>query len=533
VKDPANIGHYADEKRVGIRVLEMYRKAIMKRTLMTAVAGCAMATGAATVEPKVTDEILMNPGMGFVHFYYSSRIWAYGAQQEPGDTLEWIPGTSVVYMRLPWCYLEPQEGVYRWDILDSKARPWLKAGKKVAFRISCMDHTMTSIPQWAIDAGIRGKKYPYQDKPGNAIVFEPVWDDPVLLAKVEQFYRAFATRYGGNPDVAFVDLGSFGLYGEGHSPTLGKIRVENSDEFDRLCKLHIDLLRRCLPNTYLIVSDDIGGGGWITDKATKKPAQDHPLFRHCRSLGIGLRDDSIMCAPPPNHWKSAHFGREFAKESPVVIETGHITKRLEKGIWDPAKLKLCLEDYHASYLSIHGFPELYWEKNRHVWKDTANRMGYRFELRKVDYPETVKVSEPVTIMSTWVNVGVAPQYANAALTWNLVNDKGVVCWSVTDPKFGFRSLEPKWDGVEKPIEVSSPCTFGFTTAVPNNGNDAILNWCIQNNRNNPGEKVELLKPGAYTLAVSVGRKDGKPEIALPLEGGDGRMYPIGKITVTE
>ena len=30
-----------------------------------------------------------------------------------------------------------------------------------------------------------------------------------------------------------------------------------------------------------------------------------------------------------------------------------------------------------------------------------------------------------------------------------------------------------------------------------------------------------------------GRKDGKPEIALPLADGVGRIYPVGKIVVTE
>lgn len=489
------------------------------------------ALSAAVVEPVNTDEILSNPGMGICHYQYSSRIWAYGAQQEPGDTLEWMPGTSVIYMRLPWAYLEPKEGVYRWDILDSRAAPWLKAGKKLAFRISCMDHTMISTPQWAIDAGIKGKKYPYKNKPGNAIVFEPVWDDPVLLEKYGNFLKAFAERYDGNPDVAFVDLGSFGQYGEGHSMTLGPIRRTNPEEFNRLCKLHLDLLRKSLPNTYLVVSDDIGGGGWIKDKTGKK-IPDHPLFEYCRSIGIGLRDDSIMCQPEPRHWASDHFGRIFAKETPVIIETGHITKRLERGIWDPKKLRRCIEEYHASYISIHGFPDLYWEKNKHVWPEFANRLGYRFELRKVEYPETVKISDPVTVKSTWVNVGVAPQYANASLTWKLLNDKGIVCWSVTDPKFGFRSLPPKHDGVENPVTVASPCTFGFSASVPNNGNDAILNWCIKNNRNNPGESVDLLKPGVYTLAVSVGRKDGKPEIALPLKDGIDRVYPVGKITVT-
>lgn len=148
-------------------------KSKCKLAALLAFVAVPAAVNAATVEPVATDEILSNPGMGFVHYYYASRIWAYGAQQEPGDTLEWMPGTTVIYMRLPWAYLEPQEGVYRWDILDSKSAPWIKAGKKLAFRISCMDPTMVSIPRWAIDAGIKGREYPYRNKPGNANVFEP------------------------------------------------------------------------------------------------------------------------------------------------------------------------------------------------------------------------------------------------------------------------------------------------------------------------------------------------------------------------
>lgn len=100
-------------------------------TLFTMSVFAALVAGAAVVKPKATDEVLCNPGMGFVHFYYSSRIWAYGAQTEPGDTLDWMPGTTVIYMRLPWSYIEPEEGVYRWDLLDSKTAPPLKPGERV------------------------------------------------------------------------------------------------------------------------------------------------------------------------------------------------------------------------------------------------------------------------------------------------------------------------------------------------------------------------------------------------------------------
>ena len=149
----------------------------------------------------------------------------------------------------------------------------------------------------------------------------------------------------------------------------------------------------------------------------------------------------------------------------------------------------------------------------------------------MEYPDTVKVSERVTVKSTWVNVGVAPEYANSSLTWNLLNEKGVVCWSVTDPTFGFRSLEPKWEGVENPVTIESPCTFGYAAEIPDNGNDQILNYCKREHVNDPGTTCVLLKPGVYTLAVSVGTNYGKPEIALPLEGGVDRIYPIGNLSV--
>ena len=57
---------------------------------------CALLLAAmSVVEPKATDEALINPGMGLVHYAYSSRIWAY-------DT-----------------GLEPKEGDFRWDLFDS------------------------------------------------------------------------------------------------------------------------------------------------------------------------------------------------------------------------------------------------------------------------------------------------------------------------------------------------------------------------------------------------------------------------------
>lgn len=324
--------------------------------------------GVAHVTPKTTDEILCNPGMGMFHFFYSGRLWAYGAQQKPDDVLDWMPGMTVAYLRLPWSLVEPQDGIFRWDILDGRMQPWIRVGKKIGIRISIMNISVDSTPQWVRDAGAKGHDYLYSAK--SAPCWEPEWDDPVLLAKLEHFYRSFAARYDGNDDVAFVDVGSFGLFGEGHSETLSRLRDERPDEFLRIAKLHIDLIRKAMPNTYLVISDDMGGGGWLKD-ADGKLLTDHPIFAYCRSLGIGLRDDSIMCNKE-QPWLSDGFGRRFAETTPVILETGQISRRLEKNAWFPEKLKECVEAYHASYLGVHGFPDLVWELNSHVWRETAN-----------------------------------------------------------------------------------------------------------------------------------------------------------------
>ena len=172
---------------------------------------CLVAANAAVVEPKATDEILCNPGMGFFHFCYSGRLWAYGGELKPGDTLDWMPGTTVTYMRLPWSYLEPEEGVYRWDLFEAKARPWLAAGKKLGFRISCMNISIASTPQWVLDAGAKGVWRDYSNTGTKSMVWEPVWDDPVYLGKYETFLKAFAERYDGAKDLS-VEL--FYLDGE-------------------------------------------------------------------------------------------------------------------------------------------------------------------------------------------------------------------------------------------------------------------------------------------------------------------------------
>lgn len=65
---------------------------------------------AAVVRPADNGTALVNPGMGWVFHYYDNIPAHYGSKLAPSDTLDQWPGLSVIYLRIPWSYVEPAPG---------------------------------------------------------------------------------------------------------------------------------------------------------------------------------------------------------------------------------------------------------------------------------------------------------------------------------------------------------------------------------------------------------------------------------------
>ncbi len=182
--------------------------------LLGSATGIGAEEGITTVRPADNGAALANPGMGWVFHYYDNVPAHYGSKLAPSDTLDSWPGLSVIYLRIPWSFVEPAEGHYRWSVLDTPAQRWIAKGKQVAFRISCCESwTRWATPQWVADAGAKGYNFrPGAGVPADGPFWEPDYDDPVFLAKLDRFLAAMAARYDGNPDVAFVDVGSLGVF---------------------------------------------------------------------------------------------------------------------------------------------------------------------------------------------------------------------------------------------------------------------------------------------------------------------------------
>ena len=185
-----------------------------------------------TVRLPDTGRALINPDMGWTMHFYSNIISNYGSKLEPSDTLDDFPGLSTVYLRVPWSFLEPREGEFNWSLLDTPAQRWISKGKRIALRISCSESWMRyATPQWVEEAGAKG----YNFTPGKGAIedgtyWEPDYGDPVFLDKLEAFLIAMAQRYDGNENVAFIDIGSYGVWGEGHTHSSTKLEYDDDGE---------------------------------------------------------------------------------------------------------------------------------------------------------------------------------------------------------------------------------------------------------------------------------------------------------------
>lgn len=456
--------------------------------------------GRLSCTPTDHGQALINPGMGWTMHFYSNILNNYGSQLEPSDTIEDFPGASTVYLRVPWAFLEPEEGKFVWELVDTPAQRWIDKGKYISFRVSATESWLYhATPKWVFDAGAKG-----YDVGGT--ILEPDYNDPIFLEKVDHFVQALAERYDNNPHVTFVDVGHFGMWGEGHTVMTTPKHGHSWDIETQ--KKHIDIYCKHFKNTQLCISDDYAG--------PDTPGERFPITDYAFSRGVTIRDDSILVQPPPKSWYHSEMAQLFWPTLPVILEHEHYGGSKDRGSWDQELLVKSVEEYHGSFMSIHWVPRILLAENRDAIDRINRRMGYRFQITSICWPQNVKMGEPFEIRSTWRNAGVAPCYKGGYACFTLKDEKGGIVSALVVDDFNVRDL---------------------SVAEPDNAPEQQLTptFRIAPRYVDPdGTFFRACKPGTYTLYVSVGQRDGTPVYQLPYGGDDGkRRYKLGQMTLTE
>jgi hypothetical protein len=471
------------------------RKPLLRRSAALAALCFALAAGLTTanetkqvtVRPADSGEALENPGMGWVFHHYDNGITGYGPPLGPGYDGREFPGLTIAYLRLAWSHLEPVEGEINWAIFDTPIQRYGAAGKGFALRLTVFEgDPKQGTPEWVRAAGAKGQIV----ETFGVKSWEPDYDDPIFLAKLERFLVAAGARYGSSPRLAFVDVGTLGIWGEGHpigrTYGLGTLRR------------HIELHRRAFPKSLLVAQDD-----WVT--WFQEPAQPKTAALDLAGqLGLTFRDDSLCVYPDPKLHYSAGLAQPFWPENPVILEMGHYDYAKQVKAWETGQRYFqAVEDYHASYASVHADPIKFLAENVELIRQINVRLGYRIHLVEASWPETFRREEGLSISARWRNAGVAPCLPGGHPSWSLYNEKQQLCATLVDAGFDVRDLPPGSPG--QAVLVSRQRTFRL-----------------------PAD----LQPGRHQIWVSVADTTGTPRLALPLPGGGAQLrYRLGDVVV--
>ncbi len=366
-----------------------------------------------TVRPKEIDEVLVNPGIGFMTFQRfngdelnEGKKWTEGFPivDQPFDgnlENEDHPMTSLAYFRVYWRFVEPAKDQYRWDLIDKALESAAQRGQTLLLRIAPYGTTNeTDVPPWY--RAMVGKE---SDLPVKKWRTDP--EDPRYAEHFGGMIRDLGTRYDGHPDLESVDLSIVGAWGEG----AGSAGLTPKT-------------RRALVDSYLEVFQKTHLVMLLTDEKTNR----YGLSKR----SVGWRVDCLgdmggfsptwchMCDYYPQ--AIINFGMKDAwKKAPVTLEVCWVMQHWKDQGWDvdyiiDQSLKWHISSFNAKSSPV---PEAWWPQvNR--WLET---MGYRFVLRKLTYPSVVKPGGELVFTSWWENKGVAPCYRPFRLALRLASDR--------------------------------------------------------------------------------------------------------------
>jgi hypothetical protein len=362
------------------------------------------------VQFRETDTLFPNPGQGWM------------SQQRSPRTDPRFP-CSVVYVRFNWADAEPEEGRYDWSVIDDVIDAWKEHGAAVALRVmTCNAHSRGyySSPKWLFDAGCKGFEYVVGGEDptsgGQRIPrIEPDYADPMYLEKHGAFLKALGDRYDGHAELEFLDIGSYGVWGEWHTKNPAPLSVRQQI---------VDLYLQAFRKTPLVFMSD-----------------DAEVLGYALARGTGLRRDGVG-----SPWHEANWigSRKYAevrdmadtwKRAPIVFEWFGNYEYLQSRQWSfDAAVDFMLRNHvtcindNIGRVPPEAMPQL---------EKLARLAGARFVLRELAHEQVIAPGGSLQLQMQWANVGVGKLYRPYVLRLFLLDPSGrpvVTADAQSDPR---------------------------------------------------------------------------------------------------
>ena len=185
-----------------------------------------------------------------------------------------------------WNKLNPAKGVYDWTELEKLLNALAEHNMTYALRV--LPYTPSFIksdfppqeeydwtPPFVYEMG--AKKIQIDLRGTDFHAYAPVWDDSIYIWAAKEFAKALAEKYDGDPRIEYIDIRTFGEWGEWHtSHILGSVMPADS-----VLKDMLDYYASVFKKTQLVLPSNGFGD----------------VYTHALDLGITKRDDGFIGIP--------------------------------------------------------------------------------------------------------------------------------------------------------------------------------------------------------------------------------------------
>ena len=321
-----------------------------------------------------------------------------------------------------WNKLNPAKGVYDWTELEKLLNALAEHNMTYALRV--LPYTPSFIksdfppqedydwtPPFVYEMG--AKKIQIDLRGTEYHAYAPVWDDPIYLQAAKEFAKALAEKYDGDPRIEYIDVRTFGEWGEWHtSHILGSEMPADSVLIDML-----DYYASLFKKTQLVLPSNGFGD----------------VYTHALELGITKRDDGFIGIPG----RPDTLLRAYNANLPTIAENiaGYKTMLTYDDLipggsqkWTAERWVDAITTAHLTYYVLDQDNDCgyYFYKDNKALADSMSKViGYNFTVTQAELLTVASAKDTTSTLNITVkNTGVAPCFFDVYMVAEFVDSTG-------------------------------------------------------------------------------------------------------------